>query len=185
MKAALPRVARMAFLLQVRGIGITFADGADVPYRPPVQPNLAPPKDPGKVQRAVRKKARRIDNAISQPALRRSLVNAGGIDTAHVSVFASSGAITLAGTVLEVAQIALSQQRARQARGVTEVSNRLSLGSERHRTCIDLPIVVARRRGNRTLGAARHRQGSCLHRLAVSDSVRVPFRDFFPACYQA
>lgn len=98
--------------------GVTFADGADVAYRPPAQPYLAPPKEPGKVQRAARMKARRIENRHLAASARKSLVYAGGIDrAAQVSVFASSGAITLAGTVLEVAQIELSQQRARQVLG--------------------------------------------------------------------
>lgn len=117
-KAALPRVACMALLLKVRGIGVTCVDGADVPRRPPVQPYLAQSEDPGKVQRAARMKARRIENRHLAASVRKSLVYAGGIDrAAQVSVFASSGAITLAGTVLEVAQIELSQQRARQVLG--------------------------------------------------------------------
>ncbi|MFP3434790.1 BON domain-containing protein [Paraburkholderia sp. SIMBA_061] len=49
-----------------------------------------------------------------------------------MSVLAKSGTVRLAGTVPDVSQIDLAQQRARQVPGVTEVSNRLILGSEGH-----------------------------------------------------
>ncbi|MFM0441380.1 BON domain-containing protein [Paraburkholderia strydomiana] len=132
MNAAFPYAACMALLVLVSVTGVAFADEADIAYRPPVQPYVAPPKDPAKVQRAAIRKAIRVENRHLAASVRKSLVKAGGIDTAHVSVLAKSGTITLAGTVPEVSQIDLAQQRARQVPGVTEVSNRLSLGSEGH-----------------------------------------------------
>ncbi|MFP3587756.1 BON domain-containing protein [Paraburkholderia sp. SIMBA_055] len=130
MKAAFPGVACMALLVLASGAGVAFADEANIAYLPPVQPYVAPPKDPLKLQRAAQKKAMRVENRHLAASVRKSLVKAGGIDTAHVSVLAKSGTITLAGTVPEASQIDLAQQRVRQVTGVTEVSNRLSLGSE-------------------------------------------------------
>lgn len=132
MNAAFLHVAGIAILVLVSGSGGAFADEADIAYRPPVQPYVAPPKDPLKVQRAAQKKAMRIENRRLAASVRQSLVTAGGIDTAHVSVLARSGTVTLAGSVPEASQIDLAQQRARQIPGVTEVSNRLSLGTEGH-----------------------------------------------------
>jgi hypothetical protein len=132
MKAAFARVACMALLVLVSGAGVALADEADIAYLPPVQPYVAPPKDPAKAQRAAQKKAMRVENRHLAASVRKSLVKAGDIDTAHVSVLAKSGTVTLAGTVPDVSQIDLAQQRARQVPGVTAVSNRLILGSEGH-----------------------------------------------------
>lgn len=61
---------------------------------------------------AVSKKETRTANHQTERAVRRALTRAKGLDASRITVFARDGAVTLAGSVPEAAQIPLAESAA-------------------------------------------------------------------------
>lgn len=127
-----PAAALAALVMFTAYANSVFADDATLGYAPPVETHVAAPKDPAKAQRKADKKAARAADRHLAAAVRKALVKAGGVDASHISVLAKSGAITLAGSVPEAAQIERAQQQASQVAGVSGVTNRLTLATAGH-----------------------------------------------------
>ncbi|MDN7542481.1 BON domain-containing protein [Burkholderia cenocepacia] len=60
-------------------------------------------------------------------AVRKAITKAGGIDVANIVVRSKGGAISLEGTVPDQAQIDKAEEAAKSVKGVTSVSNKLTV----------------------------------------------------------
>ncbi len=63
--------------------------------------------------------------AVLEGSVSDALATAGGIDATRVTVTASGSVVTLAGSVLQEAEVARAEEVARSIPGVTEVRNNL------------------------------------------------------------
>lgn len=96
-------------------------------YAPPVENHAAHPSSAAVARKAMHKADRKLSSAV-----RKAIVKGGNVDTAHLTVLARDGKVTLTGTVPEEGQIALATQRAQGVSGVTDVTSRLTVGSPGH-----------------------------------------------------
>jgi osmotically-inducible protein OsmY len=79
------------------------------------------------VSSKVAKKQARAANRALAKSVRQALNHTKGLVSSSINVNAKSGAVTLAGTVPDQAQIALAETTAKAVSGVTSVKNNLTL----------------------------------------------------------
>ncbi|AJY12875.1 BON domain-containing protein [Burkholderia dolosa] len=76
--------------------------------------------------KAAAKSAKKANRKLGY-AVRKAITKAGGIDVSNLVVRSKGGAITLEGTVPDQAQIDKAEEAAKSVKGVTSVSNKLTV----------------------------------------------------------
>ncbi len=130
---------KLAAILTIASIAIghvTLAQAdSNYPDSAPVAASASPAAQARAQARAQRKAARKVTRTADRKlatAVRKALAKSGDVSLSHVAVLARSGAVTLAGTVPDTAQIDLATRQAQGVAGVTSVKNNLTLQAEGH-----------------------------------------------------
>ncbi|MFM0484794.1 BON domain-containing protein [Paraburkholderia strydomiana] len=89
--------------------------------------NHAQPQPSRVAGTAVSKKEARQANRQTERAVRRALTRAKGLDASRITVFARDGAVTLAGSVPDAAQIPLAESAAQNVPEATSLKVSLSV----------------------------------------------------------
>ncbi|RQU11753.1 BON domain-containing protein [Burkholderia cenocepacia] len=76
--------------------------------------------------KAAAKTAKKANRKLGY-AVRKAITKAGGIDVANIVVRSKGGAISLEGTVPDQAQIDKAEEAAKSVKGVTSVTNKLTV----------------------------------------------------------